>query len=129
IPGFAPENDNHPGLSNPAGFASTAGPRRLFTEDPDFASGFRALNANSSTAVALLQSDDYLFSTVLAGEECGAGGCTSYATSDPTLQQLAVQRMIGLIGFARGLKYKDLEALDEDAEKREWFMGDPLHSR
>ncbi|MCZ7596845.1 MAG: PilC/PilY family type IV pilus protein [Gammaproteobacteria bacterium] len=129
IPGFAPEDDYHPGLSNPTGIASAAGPRRLFTEDTNFANGFRALNANISTAEDLLQSDDYLFSTVLEGEDCGASGCTSYESSDSAVQQLAVQRMIRLIGFARGLKYNELEELDEDAEKREWFMGDPLHSR
>ena len=133
IPGYRLENGYTPGLSNPvSGTTTEAGPRRLYTEPANVNNGsnnsLQSLNADSATATGLLGNDSGLFKTVLPDSDCiDLANCTSYASAGEDDQNEAAGRMQDLLAFARGFEDSDDDDVVDD--KRDWFLGDPLHSR
>ena len=121
IPGFV---TGTPGLTNPSVGTNTAaaGPRKIYTEDPDATNTIMALNADVTTATALW---DELMSEIDPADISDADTTTiasTYGTATPEEQD----RAINLIRFARGLIGDDPT---DDTDKSDWMTSDPLHSR
>lgn len=94
-----------PGMSNTATDAVDTGPRKVFTEPASGSGAFRNLNADGSTA----SQADILAAFTGAS---AAGSCANNEAWDTACN---------LIRYTRGLK--------DDGSNRDWFLGDPLHSR
>ena len=133
IPGYRPINGYTPGYTNPtSGTTTEAGPRRLYTEPVSVTNGnnntLMDLNATDATAENLLTANTTLFKTVLPDIDCDdVSVCSSFSTAVSTDQATATSRMKDLVAFARGYEDSDNDGTFDD--KREWFIGDPLHSR
>lgn len=107
VPGFA---TGTPGLLN-----SATGARQMFTEDPG-GSGNKllALNADTTTASALW--------TELTSQWSPATTATSHAAATAAEKDRALLDLRYLRGYAAG-------DIADTTSLRDWFMGDPLHSR
>ena len=107
VPGFA---TGAPELLN-----STTGARQLFTENPaGTGNKLLALNADATTASALW--------TELKAQWTPATSAATYAAATTAEQQRAQLALRYLRGYA-GVTFAD------STTERDWFMGDPLHSR
>ncbi|MCH8262063.1 MAG: hypothetical protein IIA77_03290, partial [Proteobacteria bacterium] len=118
IPGFV---TGTPGLSNPSVGTNTAaaGPRKIYTQDPDVTNTIMALNADATTAADLW---DELMINVSPGDVGVVAIAADYASATADEQD----RAINLIRFARGLIGNDPT---DDTTKADWMTSDPLHSR
>jgi len=121
IPGF---DIGTPGLSNPSVGTNTsaAGPRKIYTQDPDVTNTIMALNADATTAADLW--DELMINVNPADVGLGTGGTIAATYGDATAEEQ--DRAINLIRFARGLIGDDPT---DDTTKADWMTSDPLHSR
>lgn len=147
IPGYRLTYE--PGLTNNTGATSESSNRIIYTE-PDSRSDsvLRAFNADDATARSLLQiggggttvatiDDDYkqikidLWRTLMPYTDCSSydldasptpANCDNYNVAPSVDQDTAVARLLDVLAYGRGY-------VDFGGVKRDWFMGDPLHSK
>lgn len=147
IPGY--RLNYSPGEVNNTSSTSEDSSRIIYTE-PDSRGGsvLRGFNADDSTAIALLQIgdgnsviastvDDYtsikagLWRTLMPYPDCFGydavatpqpSSCDNYNVANSTDRDLAVARLKDLLAYGRG--YDEF-----GGPKREWMLGDPLHSK
>jgi type IV pilus assembly protein PilY1 len=99
-----------PGFGSSPGLTNAIGPRQLFTEDPtDVTDGLMPLNGDVATA------------TVLWASLKGTSTAATYPVATTTEQNRAVMNLKYARGFAA--------ATITDTSLRNWYLGDPLHSR